>query len=951
MRIARAVVAWITRRWLLVSIVVGLLLTYAALGYWYAPRLLQQAAQQWVRDNYHRELTVGSVRVDPFRLRLELKGIALPDADGAPLLGFSRLLVDFEVASLWRRALVFRAVELDAPLVRAVRRSDGRFNLADLALPSTTPEPAEPAPPPRLWIRSLSVTAGNAEYVDAARAVPLRRSFSPINFQLQDFRTTAEGGQFSLAARSAADEAFEWHGRFAMAPALSSSGDFSVSRLRVAGVWELLPETLPAVARGGELGVHGRYAITLADEARVTLDLPELAITGLAIGPRAGDEAWLTAGRIALESITLDTAARSANAAQLKVAGLEAKSWLGADGAFNLAQLWTMPPQAGAESAVTDAVPGAAAPVSPAAPWNVQIAATQIEAAVDFEDRRGAVPQRLRFAPIVLTTGAVGSDLAQSLPVNLQATLNERATLKLEGTLTPAPLAASLALNVQALPLALLKSYALPQAALTVQSGTLATQGQLVIATQPPAAPAVRFDGDVRMEGLRTVDNLLRQDLLNFRSLALQKVSFSTAPAKLGIGRVLVQEPYARLVISPEQVLNISAALNPGAAAQPRPEPAPKPEKPRRDRRSAKPAPAPAPKTQAAAETMPVRIGAVELQRGRVSFTDLNIQPNFAAEIRELSGRVAPVSSARDARAEVKLSGNLGEFSPVTIEGALQPFAFDRFTSIRMKFGNIALPVFNPYSGVFAGFNIAKGSLDTELSYEIADRNLKAGHHIRIDQLEWGEASAYKGEATMPVKFATALLRDRHGVIDLNLPVTGSLDDPKLRIGPLVWQILRNIIVKAATAPFALLGSLFKGAEDAQHVSFAPGVATLDAAAAEGLAALAKGLAEREGISLDVPLAVIPELDRPALVEERLRVQIQARAPADDAARVALEQQLRPNITVTDGELEQLAQARSEAVQRALLGTGELPPSRVFIVREGKVTAQDGKVQLELELK
>jgi hypothetical protein len=87
------------------------------------------------------------------------------------------------------------------------------------------------------------------------------------------------------------------------------------------------------------------------------------------------------------------------------------------------------------------------------------------------------------------------------------------------------------------------------------------------------------------------------------------------------------------------------------------------------------------------------------------------------------------------------------------------------------------------------------------------------------------------------------------------------------------------------------------------------------------------------------------------LIEERLRVQIAARAPADDAAKAALEQELRPTITVTDGELEQLAQARSEAVQRALLGSGELPPSRVFVVREGKVAAQDGKVQLQLNLK
>jgi hypothetical protein len=339
----------------------------------------------------------------------------------------------------------------------------------------------------------------------------------------------------------------------------------------------------------------------------------------------------------------------------------------------------------------------------------------------------------------------------------------------------------------------------------------------------------------------------------------------------------------------------------------------------------------------------------------------------------------------------------------VTITGSIQPFAFDRHTDIRMHFGNIALPVFNPYSGTFAGYNIARGALTTDLHYEITDRQLKAGHQIRIEQLEWGEASEFRGEATLPVKFATALLRDRHGVIALDLPVTGSLDDPKLRVGPLVWQVLKNILVKAATSPFALLGSLFAGAEEAQFVRFAPGDAALDASATANLTALAKSLAEKEGIAVDIPLGTIGELDRPALAVRALRAQLESAAPgyealpterklavlrtlatgrglpvpalpppvvlprdaapeqvaagaqAAEAARIAaidsMEQQLRAAIAVSDGDLEQLAQRRTEAVQRALLASGELAPARVFIVREGEVQAEAGQVQLKLALR
>ncbi len=368
------------------------------------------------------------------------------------------------------------------------------------------------------------------------------------------------------------------------------------------------------------------------------------------------------------------------------------------------------------------------------------------------------------------------------------------------------------------------------------------------------------------------------------------------------------------------------------------------------------------------------------------------------------------LSSARDARAKVNLTGNLGEFSPVTISGELQPFRFDHYTDLGFKFENIALPVFNPYSGKFAGYSIANGKLYTDLHYQIQDRKLNAAHKIRIEQLEWGPPSPNKGEATLPVKFATWLLKDGDGVINLDVPVTGSLDDPKFRIGPIVWQIIKNLIVKVVTAPFKFLGSLFQGAEDAQFVHFAPGSAALDPPAAAALATLGKGLVQKPGIRLEVPSGVAPELDRPGLIEQRYQEQLSAAtaahlhrrendpaplpafatlppkqqidiltalvekqtgtapklpepaAPAAGTSRAEvkamreaaalefLQKEAHAHITAPDEALDALGVARSAAIQHALLTDTGLDPSRVFVTRKGKVSASEGKVRLELAL-
>jgi hypothetical protein len=325
----------------------------------------------------------------------------------------------------------------------------------------------------------------------------------------------------------------------------------------------------------------------------------------------------------------------------------------------------------------------------------------------------------------------------------------------------------------------------------------------------------------------------------------------------------------------------------------------------------------------------------------------------------------------------------------------LQPFAFDRYTDLGLKFENIALPIFNPYSGPVAGYNIAKGKLTTVLHYRIDNRQLDAQHNIRIDQLEWGEATETQGEATLPVKFATSLLKDRNGVIELDVPVGGTLDDPTFRIGPIVWQIIKNIIVKAVTAPFALLGSLFEGAEEAQFVDFAPGEATLDPTTAGRLAALAKSLAEKPQLKLDVPIGVVAELDGPALAEQAFQAAVgtappfetlepkqqiavlsalvrkqtgaeptipEPPPPAEGTSRAeakALRQKAaidylttaaRAGVVVPEADLARLGEERAAAIERALLVEGVLEPTRVFKVREGKVGTEAGRVRFELGL-
>jgi hypothetical protein len=333
------------------------------------------------------------------------------------------------------------------------------------------------------------------------------------------------------------------------------------------------------------------------------------------------------------------------------------------------------------------------------------------------------------------------------------------------------------------------------------------------------------------------------------------------------------------------------------------------------------------------------------------------------------------------------------------------------FTNIRLKFAGVDMTSVTPYSGRFAGYKIEKGKLSVDVTYHVENRALDAKQKFVIDQLQLGEKVESPDAVSLPLKLAVALLKDRNGVIDIDLPMTGSLDDPKFRLGPLIWKAFIGLLTKVATAPFALLGNLFGGGPDINVLEFEPGATALAPAGVEKMASVKKALVERPSLQVDVPMAYSAELDgeliaeraldaslgkiagsrrgllgRPdeekvaemlkdpeerfELLAEQYRAEAGAEAPLPGEAAVyealkkkertpegltaavgALEEAWVSKHPATPEQLEALGKARGQAVQDALLADGAVDPSRVFLIGADSQPGADGKVKLELSLK
>jgi hypothetical protein len=459
------------------------------------------------------------------------------------------------------------------------------------------------------------------------------------------------------------------------------------------------------------------------------------------------------------------------------------------------------------------------------------------------------------------------------------------------------------------------------QTDMTIYRGRLGAQLQVAYAATPSKGePQLKLSGGIQLTDLATRDNPTGSDFITWKALQVTGLRYQLAPDALEIDRVRALSAYGRVIIGPNGGLNVTEILRPAGSAPPTPVPATTIAS-----KSARSVPHKVLATQtvaaqpAAAPGMPIRIKRVEIHDGAADFTDHSVQPNFSAAILGLNGSIVGLSSDPASRAQVTLDGSVDRYAPVSIKGQLNVFAPMAYTDLALGFHNIELTTFNPYSGKFAGYNIAQGKLSTDLHYHIENRKLDASHHVVIDQLVFGPATESKQAVPLPVKLAVALLKDRNGVIDLELPVSGSVDDPTFRIGPIIWKVVVNLITKVVTAPFAMLGSLFGGGEQLAYIDFPAGSAQMSDTEAQKLPKLAKALMERPQLKLDIPLHTISALDDEAMAKAALEQALaSAAANAKGGKRAAVQAAQAAQAGASGAQTATPTAAQSAAQLRAL---------------------------------
>jgi hypothetical protein len=570
----------------------------------------------------------------------------------------------------------------------------------------------------------------------------------------------------------------------------------------------------------------------------------------------------------------------------------------------------------------------------------------------------------LQAEDVALRAERVSTKEGQRGTVSLSARIRQKGRVVVKGSLALNPLSAELALDAKDIDLRPVQPYISDQIRITVTNGLISTSGNLSFTGQNGYGPMIAYSGNALLSRFSSIDMARAEDFLNWGTLHLADMRVGYNPTFLLIKKIALTDFYARLIIHPDGSLNLQQIIGArpdkagqrSAAATPKTDrPASAPEKNARD----------------------IRIQQVTLQGGRINFSDRSLKPTYSANLVEMGGRVSGLSSKAGTLADVELRGKLDQYAPLEIVGKINPLRDDLFIDLKARFRDMELSPMTPYSGKYIGYTIQKGKLFFDVSYRIEKRKLDSANNLFLDQLTLGESVDSPHATKLPVKLAIALLKDRKGEIHLDLPVTGSLDDPQFSVWRVIVQILLNLLAKAATSPFALLGAAFGGGEELGYLEFDYGSATVAEPGLKKLAALAGALHERPSLRLEIEGHVEVERDKEAfrryLFDRKLKVQkLNERSrqgvsavPVDDLAiepreyeryltmaykaekfpkprnflgfakslpAPEMEKLMLTNIVVTENDLRSLAAQRAMKVKDIIMASGKIQPERVFIV-------------------
>jgi hypothetical protein len=959
---------------------IGVLVVLILFGFFGAPPILKSILVKELSAALNRDVSIRKISINPLILRLKVEGINVSEK-GNDERFFSLDQMEAGVGlSILKGNIALRGIRLSNPYVSVIRNEDGTYNFSDLLEKKAPPEPkpAKESKLPTFSVRGISIENGSVDFFDGPfnKKHTVREMNLTIPYISNIVKEAGNHVEPALSLRIN-DTPYAINGK--TKPFMDSretSFDINIEKIDIPFYLAYLPVKIPVKVISGNLdvkaqliyraGVDDHHMLSVAGDVTITKlivqemdNKPFLALPAMNV---AIDSVEPFAGKVHLTRVSIESP---------EIALRRDKN-----GNLNIPEPVSDKQPVRKERKTGKADQEVAKIEKKEESTSMEFLLDTLELTkgkVTFQDNSLKDPAKL----VVEQLGFKGENISLAKDskgkFSTSLVLNKKGTVNVEGDFGIDPLTIKARTTARNIDIRPFEPYITDTVRIAIVRGSAHANGELSVAGKEKEGPGIRFLGTASITRFAFVDKEKADELFSMESLYLRNIDFQNNPTRLLIKSVALNDFKANVAIQPDKTINLqNIFVKEDAPAEPAVRPNEKGTEPKKnDTRKEKP---------------PfIKIDAITLQAGDINFHDYSVQPNFSRDLSEIGGRISGLSSDAMTMGDVELRGKYDHSAPLEVVGKINPLREDLFVDLKVSFKDMDLSPVTPYSGKYVGYVIDKGKFSFDCQYFIDKRKLDSKNNIFIDQLTLGDKVESSDATKLPVKLAIALLKDRRGQIKLDIPVTGSLDDPEFSVWRVIIKVLVNLLSKAATAPFALLGSLFGGGEELGYVEFDYGRDILSEANAKKIDMLAKALQEKPSLRLDITGYVDVERDKEGLKQYLLQKKVKTQKlkdllktssesiAVDDVKiepqeyekylRLAYKEEKFPkprtvigfektipveemeklmltNTEVRNEDLRALAAQRSARVKDAIFKTGQVEAGRLFVVEPKSLTPE-----------
>lgn len=832
------------RSWRLMSLrtaLVAAFVLYTVAGFFLVPWIARKLIIDTARERTGREVQVEEVRCNPFALSLTVRGFSIPDRPGSTMLSFDELYANAEASSLFRWALTLKELRIDKPFAALRRFEDGGVNLLELMadIEERSPAAEEAAVDggglPRALLQHIQVSDAAIEVENRALAEPLHVRLGPARFELNNISTIPERrGDHDFVIGLPRGGELEITGNVVVEP-LGIDGSVSWTRLALEDGWPEIKELFNFDLTGGSVDGRFEYAASL-DERGLSARVENFGctLTGLALEMRNTGARVLELPSVTVAGGKMLWPEAVIGADEIVVDGPVARTWIEPDGTPGVLELM---PRAAEEKVVEEA-----REIEEKMHWVLDVGRFElVDARAEVEDRSFAEPVLLTVSEASLILADVLTEEGARWGFDASALIAGSGRGTARGEVSAMPPLADLEVGLEGLEIAAFRSYIEEIAPIDLRAGTVRSAGRLHVALHDEE-PDVVFEGGFAIDRIDLVETVVGSQLLEWGLVEADGIRATVAPISLRVADLDIHGAGIDVVVSPEGRINLlelmlvmaerSAAA--GADAAPMP---------------------------------PIRVDRLRLHDCKSAYIDQTLEPEFRLALEQVNGGLTGISSEATAGAAIDIKGSVPGGGLVAVAGEIDVFDPGRLTDLALDCREVALPPLSPMAVRFIGHPFDVGAATLDLEYDISARRLTGNNLIVTDGMKLGDKVEGEGLMNLPFKLGVSLLTDKNGLVTLEFPIEGSLDDPGFGVGNAVQAAVKEVISELVKSPFRLLAKLGGGSgdEDLGFVEFAAGSSELEVTGPDKLHTLAAGAGERPDLVLQVQGIWDPEADAAAL--------------------------------------------------------------------------------------